>query len=92
MKKENMLTALSKKLFNQKILVCKQILPFFVDDLASTLEYQNSQMCFSVMDGLLVSIIIITNISDYTAPWAPLVQKLMFSYVLPYVVKVGEPR
>ena len=79
MKKENMLTALSKKLFNQKILVCKQILPFFVDGLASTLEYQNSQMCFSVMDGLLVSIIIITNISDYTAKIIPLTFEIEFS-------------
>ena len=26
------------------------------------------------------------------APWATIVQNLMFSYVLPYVVKFGEPR
>ena len=27
-----------------------------------------------------------------SAPWAAIVQKLVFSYVLPYVVKFGEPR
>ena len=28
----------------------------------------------------------------YNSPWATLVQNVVFSYVLPYVVKFGEPR
>ena len=31
-------------------------------------------------------------VKDHNAPWATLVQNLVFSYVLPYVVKFGEPR
>ena len=33
-----------------------------------------------------------TNERETKAPWATIVQNLMFSYVLPYVVKFGEPR